>query len=98
MPGAGNHGGEPLLRKDFILEVLRYGAQNDFFVYLPTNGRILDEEFIDAMGAAGVAALNLAVDAVAPRKGLPKALLPIDPQFRYLVKCAEKYGYLVFLT
>jgi len=91
-------GGEPLIRKDFILEVIRYGAQNDFFVYLPTNGYLLDEKFIDDMGAAGVAAVNLAVDAVAPRRGLPKALLAIEPQFRYLVKCAEKYGYLVFLN
>ncbi|MBE3117303.1 MAG: radical SAM protein, partial [Candidatus Atribacteria bacterium] len=55
-------GGEPLVRKDFILEVLRYGTQNDFFVYLPTNGYLMDRAFIDEMGRAGVAAVNLAVD------------------------------------
>jgi len=91
-------GGEPLLRKDFVLEVIRYGAENDFFMYLPTNGYLLDKSFIDEVGRAGVAAINLAVDCVAPRKGLPKALLNIEPQFRYLVEKQEKYGYLVFFN
>jgi len=91
-------GGEPLVRKDFILEVIRYGAQNGFFVYLPTNGLLMDKPFIDEMGRSGVAAVNLAVDCVAPRKGLPKALLSIEPQFRYLVERQKKYGYLLFFN
>jgi len=91
-------GGEPLLRKDFTLEVIRYGAENGFFVYLPTNGYLMDKEFIDEMGKAGVAAVNLAVDTIAPRKGLPKALLAIEPQFRYLVERQKKYGYLLFFN
>jgi MoaA/NifB/PqqE/SkfB family radical SAM enzyme len=91
-------GGEPLMRKDFVLEVIRYGAQNDFFVYLPTNGRLMDKAFIDEMGKCGVAAVNLAVDCVAPRKGLPKALFSIEPQFRYLLERQKKYGYLLFFN
>jgi len=91
-------GGEPLVRKDFTLEVIRYGEENGFFMYLPTNGYLMDEAYIDEMGAAGVAAVNLAVDCVAPRKGLPKALLPIEPQFRYLVEKQREYGYLVFFN
>lgn len=91
-------GGEPLLRKDFVIEVTRYGAEKGFFVYLPTNGYLLDRAFIDEIGRAGVAAINLAVDCIAPRKGLPKALLNIEPQFRYLVERQKKYGYLVFFN
>jgi len=91
-------GGEPLLRKEFILDVIRYGSKNGFFVYLPTNGYLMDKEFIDEMGKAGVAAVNLAVDTIAPRRGLPKALLAIEPQFRYLVEKQKKYGYLVFFN
>ncbi len=91
-------GGEPLLRKDFVLEIIRYGAENGFFMYLPTNGYLMDRDFIDEVGRAGVAAINLAVDCVAPRKGLPKALLNIEPQFRYLVAQQKKYGYIVFLN
>jgi MoaA/NifB/PqqE/SkfB family radical SAM enzyme len=91
-------GGEPLLRKDFVLEVISYGAENGFFMYLPTNGYLMDKAFIDEVGRAGVAAINLAVDCVAPRKGLPKALLSIEPQFRYLVEQQARYGYLVFFN
>ena len=91
-------GGEPLLRKDLILEIVRYGARNGFFVYLPTNGYLMDEDFIDEVGRAGVAAINLAVDCVSPRKGLPKALIAVEPQFRYLVKRQPRYGYLVFFN
>lgn len=91
-------GGEPTLRKDFVLEVVRYGAENGFFMYLPTNGYLLDKPFIDELGKAGVAAINLAVDCIAPRKGLPKALLAIEPQFRYLVKRQKKYGYILFFN
>ncbi len=91
-------GGEPLVRKDFILEVIRYADRNGFFVYLPTNGLLMDEPFIDEMGEAGVTAVNLAVDCLAPRKGLPKALLSIEPQFRYLVEKQKSYGYLLFFN
>jgi MoaA/NifB/PqqE/SkfB family radical SAM enzyme len=94
----GLMGGEPLLRKDFLLDVIRYGNENGFFVYLPTNGYLLDKAFIDEMGQAGVAAVNLAVDCIAPRKGLPKALLAIEPQFRYLTERQKKYGYLLFFN
>jgi MoaA/NifB/PqqE/SkfB family radical SAM enzyme len=91
-------GGEPLMRKDFVLEIVRYGAKNGFFMYLPTNGYLMDKRFIDEIGQAGVAAINLAVDSVAPRRGLPKALLNIEPQFRYLVERQKKYGYLLFFN
>jgi MoaA/NifB/PqqE/SkfB family radical SAM enzyme len=91
-------GGEPLLRKDFVLEVIRYGAENGFFMYLPTNGYLMDKPFIDELGKAGVAAINLAVDCVAPRKGMPKALRAIESQFHYLVERQKKYGYLVFFN
>jgi len=91
-------GGEPLIRKDFVLEVIRYGTRNGFFVYLPTNGRLLDRAFIEEMGRAGVAAVNLAVDCVELKPGLPKALAKIESQFHYLVGSQKKYGFLVFLN
>jgi MoaA/NifB/PqqE/SkfB family radical SAM enzyme len=91
-------GGEPLIRKDFILDVVRYGAKQGFFVYLPTNGYLLTPDYIDKLGDAGIAAINLAVDCVAPKTGLPKALKAIEPQFKYLVENQEKYGYLVFFN
>ena len=35
-------GGEPLVRKKFIIELTRYATERGFFVYLPTNGILLD--------------------------------------------------------
>ena len=54
-------GGEPLIRKDFILEVIRYGSSQGFFMYLPTNGYLLTKEFSDEIGQAHVAAINLSL-------------------------------------
>jgi MoaA/NifB/PqqE/SkfB family radical SAM enzyme len=67
-------------------------------MYLPTNGYLLDKPFINEVGKAGIAAINLAVDCIAPRKGLPKALLNIEPQFRYLVERQKTHGYVVFFN
>jgi len=91
-------GGEPLMRKDFIVELTRYAANRGFFVYLPTNGILLEEAFIDAIGEAGIAAVNLAVDAVDGYEGIPKYFGRIKRQFEYLVQQEKKYGYITFLN
>jgi MoaA/NifB/PqqE/SkfB family radical SAM enzyme len=91
-------GGEPLLRKDFIIDVIRYGAEKGFFVYLPTNAYLMDEDFVDRAGRAGVAAINVAVDTVVPKRGLPKSLMRIEPQFRYLLERQREYGYVLFFN
>ena len=98
--GIGNRvlalmGGEPLLRPDFVHKITYYASKKDFFVYLPTNGRLMKPEVIDKLGDAGLATVNLAVDCVAERPGLPKALDPIRPYFEYLVKQKQRYGYTV---
>lgn len=91
-------GGEPLLRKDFILELTRYATTKDFFVYLPTNGILLDEAFIDEIGEAGIAAVNLAVDSLNGREGLPKSFARVRRQFEYLVQQEKRYGFITFLN
>jgi radical SAM protein with 4Fe4S-binding SPASM domain len=75
--------------------VTYYATKKGFFVYLPTNGRLMKPDVIDRLGDAGLATLNLAVDCVAERPGLPKALDPIRPYFEYLVKQKQRYGYSV---
>ena len=91
-------GGEVLLRPRFVHKVVAYAAQQGFFIYVPTNGRLLKPEVIDRLADAGVATFNLAVDAVAEKPGLPKALDPIRPYFEYLVSRQYRYGYSVFLN
>ncbi|MFQ5740208.1 MAG: radical SAM protein [Acidobacteriota bacterium] len=91
-------GGEPLLRPHFIHKIVDYAAKKDFFIYLPTNGRLMKESVIDRLGDAGLASVNLAVDCVEEKPGLPKALNRIRPYFDYLVKRQHRYGYLVMLN
>lgn len=91
-------GGEPLLRPDFAHKVVYYAAKKDFWVYVPTNARLLRPPVIDRLADAGVATVNFAVDAVAEKPGLPKALKPVRSYFDYLIKKQYRYGYTVFFN
>jgi MoaA/NifB/PqqE/SkfB family radical SAM enzyme len=91
-------GGEPLLRPQFVHKVVYYAAKKGFWVYLPTNGRLLRPEVTDRLADAGVATVNFAVDAVEEKPGLPKALQPVRSYFDYLVKKQYRYGYTVFFN
>lgn len=91
-------GGEPLLRPEFAHKVVYYAAKKGFWVYVPTNARLLRPEVIDRLADAGLATLNFAVDAVDEKPGLPKALNPVRQHFDYLVKKQYRYGYSVFFN
>ena len=91
-------GGEPLLRPQFVHKVVYYAAKKGFWIYVPTNGRLLRPDVIDRLGDAGVATFNLAVDAVDLKPGLPKALAPIRSHFDHLVRRQYRYGYTVFFN
>jgi MoaA/NifB/PqqE/SkfB family radical SAM enzyme len=91
-------GGEVLLRSKFVHKVVYYAAKRGFWIYIPTNGRLMGKEVIDKLGDAGVATVNLAVDSVEDRKELPKALNPIRPWFEYLIKKQYIYGFSVFFN
>jgi MoaA/NifB/PqqE/SkfB family radical SAM enzyme len=91
-------GGEPLLRPDFAHKIVYYAAKKDFWVYLPTNGRLLRPAVIDRLADAGLGTVNLAVDAWDIKPGLPKAIVPIRSYFDYLVRKQYKYGFSVFLN
>lgn len=91
-------GGEPLLRPKFIHKVVYYASKKGFFVYLPTNGRLMKPDVVDRLGDAGLATVNLAIDSVKERPQLPKSLDKIQPYFEYLLKQQRKYGYSVVLN
>jgi MoaA/NifB/PqqE/SkfB family radical SAM enzyme len=91
-------GGEVVLRPKFVHKVVDYASRKGFWIYIPTNGRLLKPDVIDRLADAGVATFNLAVDAVDEKPGLPKALNPIRQQFEYLVQKQYRYGYTVFFN
>ena len=91
-------GGEVLLRPQFVHKIVYYASKKGFWVYVPTNGRLLRPDVIDKLGDAGAAIFNLAVDAVDEKPGLPKALTPIRKHFDHLVKRQFRYGYSMFFN
>ncbi len=91
-------GGEVLLRPPFVHKVVDYAAKRGFWIYLPTNGRLMKPDVIDRIADAGVATVNLAVDAMDVKPGLPKALAPIRANFDHLIRKQYRYGYTVFLN
>ena len=91
-------GGEPLLRPELVHKITYYAAKKGFFVYLPTNGRLMQPDVIDRLGDAGLANVNIALDSVAVKPSLPKALDAIRPNFDYLLKHQRRYGYTVVIN
>ena len=91
-------GGEPLIRKRFILDVTRYAHERGFYVYLPTNGALLDEGFVDEGAEAGVDLFNLAVDCIDEKPGLPKALNRIRSQYEMLREKSSQSEFLVMFN
>ncbi len=91
-------GGEILIRPKFVHKVAYYAAKKGFWIYVPTNGRLMKEDIIDRLGDAGIATVNLAVDSVEDREELPKALNPILPYFKYLIKKQYVYDFSVFFN
>jgi len=91
-------GGEPLVRKQFIIDVTRYAHERGFYVYLPTNGALLDEQFVDEAAQAGVDMFNLAVDCVDEQPGLPKALNRVRAQYDMLREKSSRGEFLVMFN
>jgi MoaA/NifB/PqqE/SkfB family radical SAM enzyme len=91
-------GGEVLLRPNFVHKVAYYAAKKGFWIYVPTNGRLMRPDVIDRLADAGIATVNLAVDTVDEKPGLPKALAPIRSYYEYLIKKQYRYGYSVFFN
>lgn len=91
-------GGEPLLRPQFAHKVVHYAAKKGFWVYVATNGRLLRPEIADRLGDAGVAVINLAVDAWEPKPSLPKAMIPVQKNFEHILRKQYVYGYMVFFN
>ena len=91
-------GGEPLLRPQFAHKVVDYAAKKGFWIYIGTNARLLRPDVADRLADAGVSVFNVAVDAWDVKPGLPKALVPIQPNLERLMRKQYTYGYMVFLN
>ena len=57
-------GGEPLLDKNGLLNVVRKGAEKDIPVHIVTNGCFLDQQYLDELIHNGIGGITLSVDGV----------------------------------
>ena len=75
-------GGEVLLRPEFAHKIVYYAAKRGFWVYVPTNGRLMKPDLIDRLADAGMSTVNLAVDAWDVKPGLAQGDGSHPPVFR----------------
>jgi MoaA/NifB/PqqE/SkfB family radical SAM enzyme len=57
-------GGEPLLRKDFVLDLANYCADAGIIPALLTNGILLDSKVAWELKEAGILAVGLPIDSI----------------------------------
>lgn len=81
-------GGETLLHPD-IVEVVAHVRARGMTPALNTNGFLLTEERIRALGRAGLFAMQVSVDAVTANDTTRKALKPLLPRLRLLAEHAR---------
>jgi MoaA/NifB/PqqE/SkfB family radical SAM enzyme len=81
-------GGETLLHPD-VVEVVSYVRERGMIPAINTNGFLLTAQKIIALGRAGLYALQVSVDAVAPNEVTKKALKPLLPKLRLLAEHAK---------
>jgi len=91
-------GGDPLLRPQLVHKASYYAAKKGFWIYMPTNARLLRPDVIDRLPDAGVAIFSFAVDGVDEKPGLPKALNPFGEYSVYQIRKQYKSGYAFFFN
>jgi MoaA/NifB/PqqE/SkfB family radical SAM enzyme len=81
-------GGETLLHPD-IAAIVAYVRERGMTPMLNTNGYLLTRARIDALGAAGLYAMQLSIDNVTPNATTKKSLRPLLPKLRLLAAHAR---------
>jgi MoaA/NifB/PqqE/SkfB family radical SAM enzyme len=66
-------GGEPMLHPDLV-EIIRRVRRRGMTTGMTTNGFLLTEARVDELMAAGMGRLQISVDTLKPKPGLPKSL------------------------
>lgn len=57
-------GGDALIRKDTVLEILSYCKENDIATYFPTNANLCDRETVKELIDAGLGTVYLSIDDI----------------------------------
>ena len=81
-------GGEPLLHPD-IAEIVSYVRERGMTPAMNSNAFLLDRDKIEALGSAGLYAMQISVDGVVPNDTTVKTLRSLMPKLRLLAEYAS---------
>ncbi len=81
-------GGETLLHPD-IIELVRYVHDRGMVPALNTNAYLLTRAHIEGFNSAGLYAMQISIDNVAPNAVSKKSLRPLQPKLRLLAQLAS---------
>ena len=84
-------GGDALLRKDVIFDVVKYCAENEIQTYLPTNGNLCDRETVKNLIDAGLHTIYLSIDDVGENHD---GIRGVDGTFQKVKNALETFVYL----
>jgi len=90
-------GGEPTLRKD-LPQIVEHLNKRGIISFLSTNGTLLDEKYIDALGRAGIDNINLSVDSAFEYNVSKKDYTRSKKVLDLLLAARKKYGFEVSVT
>ncbi|MFC1517146.1 radical SAM protein [Candidatus Margulisiibacteriota bacterium] len=89
-------GGEPTLKRAELLAGIRQASlKKGIFTQLATNGTLLNQEYLAALGQAGLDLLDISLDSLAKHKS-QKGLLDKNEKFSTEILAAQKkYGFIL---
>jgi len=81
-------GGDALLRKDAVFDMIQYCAQNGIQTYFPTNGNLCDKETIRSLIECGLHTVYLSIDDVGAKHD---GIRGIDGTFQKITDALENF-------
>lgn len=87
-------GGEPTLRRRKLVRAIKHASlEKRMFTQLPTNASLLDGDYLDELGSAGLDMIDVSFDSLQNAAGSRKNLHNNSDIFKEILKSRDKYGF-----
>jgi MoaA/NifB/PqqE/SkfB family radical SAM enzyme len=78
----GISGGEPLIFKDKLLNLLKYASGKGMYTHFATNGSLLDKDFLEKYNTFGTGHVSISIDGIGKKhdelRGYPGAFIAVE--------------------
>lgn len=85
-------GGEPTIKKGFV-DLVDYTHRKGLITHMSTNGVLLDEDYINRLGHAGIDVINLSVDSVYEFEASTKSYTQRREILDKLISARKRFGF-----